>query len=383
MNIRKLNLFFVTAVFGATMVFNPAFAKSDKANVRAGLSAQNSVVVNADASTSLPSGILHAPGIEKRIESGKGLPPGLLKRFFGGGDNPDRIAPVIENFQVVEVTSNSAVAEIRTNEATKVKVFVSSSSPLVEASSLVYLDNNLSTNHRVTLSNLSASTTYYVMVKASDGSGNKTVSATVSFKTLVSPADVTAPVITHVAASGISSSSATIVVRSNEEVSADLYVSAVSPLVEASSSVYSHTTLDDEHRFVLTGLSSSTSYYFIVRIKDSAGNSAVSAQKSFKTEPVDTTAPSILGPFEISVNQNSAVLIWFTPEKSDSRVWFSTSSTIDTSAAASVLVDNDVLLHSVTLTGLQASTTYHYVVGSADASGNTAISSQGSFITKM
>lgn len=279
MNIRKFNLFFVTAMFGATVVFNPVFAKSDKANVHASVKANAEIIASTDG---LPSGILHAPGIQKRIESGKGLPPGLEKKL-SGGDKPDMTAPVIESFVVTEVTANSAVVGIRTNEATRVKMFVSS----------------------------------------------------------------------------------------------------VSPLVEASSSVFSDTSLGTKHTFVLTGLASSTSYYLVVRIQDSAGNTTTSAEKSFKTEPVDTQAPAIFGPFEISVTKTSAVLIWFTPEKSDSRVWFSTSSTVNPAAAANIFVDSDVFFHSVTLTGLQASTTYHYIVGSSDASGNTAFSGQGNFTTKI
>jgi hypothetical protein len=93
----------------------------------------------------------------------------------------------------------------------------------------------------------------------------------------------------------------------------------------------------------------------------------------------DLTPPVILTrPAAYSVTQTSAVISWVTDELSDSRVEYGQNSlTYDFNATSSEFVT----AHNVTLTELQPSTTYHFVVHSTDPSGNTVQSGVNAFQT--
>jgi len=109
------------------------------------------------------------------------------------------------------------------------------------------------------------------------------------------------------------------------------------------------------------------------------------AEKLATTTPTttpDTTAPVISDLMATSTTATSTRIIWVTNETADSKVWYSTSTlfTIATStpmASSSALVLN----HDIPIFNLNASTTYYYLVTSADASANTATSTEQSFTT--
>ncbi len=93
----------------------------------------------------------------------------------------------------------------------------------------------------------------------------------------------------------------------------------------------------------------------------------------------DTTPPTITsGPTVSSVTQSQAVISWATDQDSDSVVEF------DRFAGTFAYHEDDAQLtqnHEVTLAGLSPSTVYHYIVRSADASGNEVVSREGFFET--
>src|SRR3989344_835568 len=91
----------------------------------------------------------------------------------------------------------------------------------------------------------------------------------------------------------------------------------------------------------------------------------------------DTTAPMISGVMATSTSAIGTTIKWSTNEFATSWVWYGTSTPLANINGSNVTTKN----HSVNLTGLQASTTYQYVVVSKDNSGNTATSSQQSFTT--
>ena len=91
----------------------------------------------------------------------------------------------------------------------------------------------------------------------------------------------------------------------------------------------------------------------------------------------DTTAPVISAVRVSSISSNSCVITWTTGEASDSTVDYGLTTDYENTADNSAPVVN----HSVTLTGLNAATTYHYRVNSADAAGNSASSADGQFAT--
>jgi len=100
------------------------------------------------------------------------------------------------------------------------------------------------------------------------------------------------------------------------------------------------------------------------------------------TSTVDVIPPVISELIATSTIATSTNITWITNEKANSKVWYSTSTPLVISTSTLNVVSSDLVLsHSLSITGLTASTTYYYLVTSADAKGNTATSSEKSFIT--
>jgi len=91
----------------------------------------------------------------------------------------------------------------------------------------------------------------------------------------------------------------------------------------------------------------------------------------------DTTPPVISNVAASGITASGATITWTTDEASSSVVEYGTTTSYGQSATGA----SGVTSHSVTLSGLSASTTYHFRVKSADAAGNTATSSDYTFIT--
>ena len=88
--------------------------------------------------------------------------------------------------------------------------------------------------------------------------------------------------------------------------------------------------------------------------------------ESSPTVPDDTTPPIITtAPSASDITASSATITWTTDEVSSSVVEYGTSTAYGLSSTGA-----EATSHRVQLTGLSASTTYHYRVGSTDASGN-------------
>lgn len=98
--------------------------------------------------------------------------------------------------------------------------------------------------------------------------------------------------------------------------------------------------------------------------------------------PGDTTAPVISGVSATSTAYNSTHIVWVTNENANSKAWYGMSTPI-VATSSTPMASSPVLLksHDLALTGLSASTTYHYLVQSTDASGNIATSTEQSFTT--
>jgi len=96
---------------------------------------------------------------------------------------------------------------------------------------------------------------------------------------------------------------------------------------------------------------------------------------------VDTlhARPAISSVSVSGVSPSNATILWATDEPSDSQVNYGTSA----SYVFSTLLDSTLVTsHSVTLSNLNPSTTYHYQVASRDASGNISTMADFTFITQ-
>jgi hypothetical protein len=79
-----------------------------------------------------------------------------------------------------------------------------------------------------------------------------------------------------------------------------------------------------------------------------------------------------------AINSNGATITWETNEASDTQVEYGTTITYGKVSAGNASM---VTSHGASLSGLAASTLYHYRVKSKDASGNVAVSDDFTFTT--
>ena len=115
-------------------------------------------------------------------------------------------------------------------------------------------------------------------------------------------------------------------------------------------------------------------YTVQLRVYNSTSNNSVIIIIS-----VDNTAPTISTNQSASVTTSSATITWTTSESANATVEYgATSSYGSTVSSSSSTFETS---HSETITGLSASTTYHYSVTSYDKAGNSVNSSDGTFTT--
>ncbi len=207
------------------------------------------------------------------------LPHGIEKKL----EAADAIAPQISAVVVSNITASGAKVAWATDEEASSHVYYSTTSPLnIQTATDVKSDGKVKA-HAIDLVNLSADTNYYIIVESKDASGNKSVSAEVSFKTLVATADATPPAISATAATSITTNSAIITWTTNENSSSKVFYSTTTPVNVQTGS---YTTIDGNvtlHSVNLANLSANTTYYVVVRSADQAGNASVSAEFSFRT----------------------------------------------------------------------------------------------------
>lgn len=103
-------------------------------------------------------------------------------------------------------------------------------------------------------------------------------------------------------------------------------------------------------------------------------------QDDNSTSTPDVTAPDISS-ISSNIATNTADITWDTDESSDSTVWYSTTTSIVLDSSLFVKSTDLVTDHSISLLDLHASTTYYFIVGSADESNNEATSTELFFIT--
>ncbi|WP_297363875.1 NAD(P)H-dependent oxidoreductase subunit E, partial [Thauera sp.] len=126
------------------------------------------------------------------------------------------------------------------------------------------------------------------------------------------------------------------------------------------------------------GIGGQHALYYRVLSRDAAGNLAISGDFTFITLALDALPPVISNVTSGNIASSSAQINWNTDEASTSQVEYGLTSSYGN---VSPLNPALVTAHSVTLTGLNANTTYHYRVLSEDASGNLETSGNFTFTT--
>jgi hypothetical protein len=194
-------------------------------------------------------------------------------------------------------------------------------------------------------------------------SGNNSWGTVVIEGEIVPAFDIISPVISAVATS-TTASTTTITWTTNESASSTVFYGLTSAYGSASSS----DVLETSHSIVLRGLTSGSQYHFRVESTDASGNRATSSDLTFT--PKADIIPPIISAIASSTTLTAAIISWTTNEPTNSVVNHGNSASYGSASSSGVMTT----LHSIRLTGLTATTTYHFQISSTDASGNVATS---------
>jgi len=200
-------------------------------------------------------------------------------------DTPDTTLPILSNISSQAGTTTADVSW-NTNENSNSKIWYSTTTPLSLATSLSAESSATSTSHNLHLSGLQASTTYYYIVVSGDEAGNTATSTEYSFITnaLPPPPDTEAPIISSVTATSTTTTTEQVNWNTNEPSSSKVWYNNTTPLTISSTTPMTQSAnLVASHSLDLTGLATSTTYYYIVVSGDEAGNTATSTEYSFTT----------------------------------------------------------------------------------------------------
>jgi glucose/arabinose dehydrogenase/phosphodiesterase/alkaline phosphatase D-like protein len=272
--------------------------------------------------------------------------------------------PVISAVQASAITSSTATITWTTDQASNSQVDYGTTTGYG-----LSVSNSASvTSHSVQLSGLNPSTSYHYRVDSTDAAGT-TSSADFSFTTAAPPPP---PVISNVQSSGITSSGATITWTTDQASSSQVDYGTTTSYGSSTSNA----SLVTSHSIQLSGLSPSTTYHYRVDSTDSGGTSS-SGDLTFTTAP--PPPPPVISNVQSSgVTNSSATVSWSTDEASSSQVDYGTTSSYGSSTT---LDPSLVTSHSQQLSGLAASTTYHYRVRSQNSTGGLTVSGDFSFTT--
>lgn len=282
----------------------------------------------------------------------------------------DTTPPTISNVNATNVTNAAATIGWTTNEASSSRVEYGLTTSY---GTLTTLNPALVTSHSVGLSGLSASTTYHYRVISTDAATNTATSGDFTFTTAAAP-DTTPPVISSVQSTNITTSGVTITWTTDEPATSRVEYGTTTSYGAFSAL---DSSLVTSHSVNLSGLAVSTPYHFRVISADAANNTATSGDFTFTTA-ADTAPPLISAVTATNLAATTATVAWTTNEPATSRVEYGLTASY---GALTALDSSLVTSHTVNLSGLTASTTYHYRVISTDAANNTATSGDFTFIT--
>jgi len=302
--------------------------------------------------------------LEPSLGSGKVAgalqPPGGAGSFTTS-NIPDTQFPVILSGPTVTSKTNElAIVEWTTDEPADSEVTFGAESLSNEETSGV-----TETSHKMTLSSLTAGTSYRYVVGSTDASGNGATESSTAVFTTDPEVDLTAPQVTVAAAIIYKNDEmATIQWTTDEDATGEVDFGTDGSL----GFIRTLPTTDKVHEVTLTNLSAETTYYFRASSSDLSNNGPTTTDLiTFTTDAgADVTLP-LIGDVAVQAAESTVILTWSTDELADSFVDFGTISGI---LDVTVGDEEDVLKHEITLTNLSQGTEYFYTVGSIDRAGN-------------
>tara|TARA_R110002072_G_scaffold9584_1_gene46361 strand:- start:17450 stop:30334 length:12885 start_codon:yes stop_codon:yes gene_type:complete len=276
---------------------------------------------------------------------------------------PDVTAPVIQLIPMVIDISDTHATVIWTTDETSTSGVSYNDGERYH----VVSDDSLVKQHSMPLADLSSETTYTLTVSSTDAQDNgPTISLPIRFTTLATP-DTTAPIIIGSPLIQNITHQSVVIRWDTSEPATTRLVIGTSP--NAMDQIETKNGLKTFHNLPVTGLQPDTIYYFQVQTSDAESNMAMSEIISFRTKVRGKQGtPYFMSEVEIIKLTNSRLTVyWVTDVNADARL-------VCGSAAGTLEVSNAkrTKKHTLTLTGLQADTTYACTVYSTDHQGYTA-----------
>jgi hypothetical protein len=315
------------------------------------------------------------------------IPPGIAKKIFDHyqmpGSGNDETDPTISDIET-DVDEDEVTISWSTDERTRGVVYISDESPVDEDDddTITLSSWKLSREHSVSSDDLDDDTTYYALIKATDKAGNETYSSEQSFNLNEDDEDDEAPVISNLD-TDVTDDDLTVTWDTDEDADSVLYLSTTTPVdPEASTTIeVSDATLEQDHELTALNLEEDTTYYGIVTSTDAEGNTATSSQFTVTTDEDDDDP--VITNVDWDASSTSINVSWNTNEAANSHVYTSTSTgfAIGDSGVQHTQNASFTTSHNLTITGLNASTTYYHKIVSIDEDGNEATTTQYTIAT--
>jgi peroxiredoxin len=187
----------------------------------------------------------------------------------------DTTPPAISRVNVSDITQTGAVITWQTDEPSTSQAMICEPD---SGCNWTELDENLVTDHSVTVTGLKSGVTYHFTAASTDAKENQAIYEG-DFTTLIQTV-VTAVTISGIQVSNVTDLSATLSWVTDE--------AATSQVEYGTTDAYGSTTplnqnLTTSHNTTLTGLSPATTYHFKVKSKDASGNEVASQDRTFAT----------------------------------------------------------------------------------------------------
>ncbi len=309
--------------------------------------------------------------------------------------------PVISNVTTSQIFDTEATITWNTNIVSDSTVFYSVNADLSSPTEVAG-PVTLVTNHRVDVPNLTSGTKYYYYVESVDSLANlavdkNVIDGTIEYFTFNTSSDSSAPTISDVETSLVGETGATITWATDESSTSQVEWGLTDALgtYTVVSGAYS-----TQHAVVITGLDSETEYFYRVISEDRAGN--VSSDDdggntyTFTTSSPttitvgggggggstldnrDLTVPVISDVKVASLGSTSATITFKTSKVANGKIDYGATTTYGQSVDKT---DQYGLSHTISLTGLTASSKYHFRITSADVYDNTAVAPDAEFTT--
>ena len=278
------------------------------------------------------------------------------------------------------ITDTKAVVTFNTDQAAQCTIEYGTQALTYDEVPVVESDYNV--NHSMHVTGLIFSTTYYYQITCVDNLGNTKSSIEYSFPTAIKADetvdDVTAPEISSIGSGTITGESATITWTTDEESNSSVAYGITSGTYENIGGNYLVNSDSEnfvtDHTVIINNLIPGTKYFYTVMSVDIAGNIGESTEQTLTTE-----SPSTLSSIKVvSTSLNTATITWTTDKNMTSVVEYGLTVDYGDSKTSNTAAKT----HEISLSGLKASTIYHFRVKGEDPDNNLYSSGDYTFEPK-